>query len=310
MPLAKSWFAHLSVVRKLTAIGVLTSTVALILACAVIFAYDLSTSRQRLIRGTGMLADVIAKNSTAVLAFGDAKAAGETLGAVALDPHIVSAEIRSPTGQILARYDRDSPGVATPPVPAALAAQTSQPWHVLVDGSLLLNRPIAIGRDVLGSVFIQADQGEVWERAIGLAWIFAAVFASAFVLSAVIAYGLQRTISEPLLRLTDITRVVTREGRYDVRAEQTGSDEIGELVADFNRMLDEIQQRDLTLLRNQEQLETTVQPAPLDLIARARQGDGGQPREERVPRQHEPRDSHPDERHHRHDRAGARQPAG
>ena len=98
MPLAKSWFAHLSVVRKLTAIGVLTSTVALILACAVIFAYDLSTSRQRLIRETGMLADVIGKNSTAVLAFGDAKAAGEMLGAVALDPHIVSAEIRSPTG--------------------------------------------------------------------------------------------------------------------------------------------------------------------------------------------------------------------
>ena len=31
---------------------------------------------------------------------------------------------------------------------------------------------------------------------------------------------------------------------------------------------------------------------------------GGQPRQERVPRQHEPRDPHADERHHRHDRAG------
>ena len=90
---------------------------------------------------------------------------------------------------------------------------------------------------MLGSVFIQADQGEVWERAIGLAWIFAAVFASAFLLSTVIAYGLQRTISEPLLRLTDITRVVTRDRRYDVRAEQTGSDEIGELIDGFNEML-------------------------------------------------------------------------
>ena len=34
----------------------------------------------------------------------------------------------------------------------------------------------------------------------------------------------------------------------------------------------------------------------------------GEPGEERVPRQHEPRDPHADERHHRHDRAGARQP--
>ena len=42
--------------------------------------------------------------------------------------------------------------------------------------------------------------------------------------------------------------------------------------------------------------------------AESRQGRRreGQPRQERVPRQHEPRDPHPDERHHRHDRAGAR----
>ena len=37
--------------------------------------------------------------------------------------------------------------------------------------------------------------------------------------------------------------------------------------------------------------------------------DGGQPREERVPRQHEPRDPDADERHHRHDRPRARQRA-
>ena len=147
-------------------------------------------------------------------------------------------------------------------MPAALAAQTGQPWHVLVDGSLLLNRPIVMGGDVMGSVFIQADQGEIWERAIGLAWIFAAVFASAFLLSAVIAYGLQRAISEPLLRLTDITRVVTREGRYDVLAEQTGSDEIGDGSSDFNRMLDEIRSAILTLLRNQNSSRPKVQAGP------------------------------------------------
>jgi signal transduction histidine kinase/CheY-like chemotaxis protein len=265
MPLSSSWFAHLSVVRKLTAIGVLTSTVALILACAVFFIYDLSTSRQRLTRQTGTLADVIARNSTAALTFGDAKAAADILRAVALDPHIVSAEIRSPAGDILGRYDRDQSG--TTPSEPTRSAQPGQPWHGFVDGSLLLHRPIVMGRDVLGTVFIQADQGEVWERAAGLGWIFAAVFASAFILSTGIAYRLQRAISEPLLRLTDITRVVTLEARYDVRAEQSGSDEIGELVADFNRMLDEIQQRDLTLLRNQEQLETTVQARTVDLIA-------------------------------------------
>ena len=42
--------------------------------------------------------------------------------------------------------------------------------------------------------------------------------------------------------------------------------------------------------------------------ARCREGSGrsGEPRQERVPGQHEPRDPHPDERRHRHDRARAR----
>jgi signal transduction histidine kinase/DNA-binding response OmpR family regulator len=263
----KTWFAHLSVARKLTAIGVLTSAAALILACAVFFAYDFSTSRQRLVRQTGMFADVIGRNSTAALAFGDQKAASDILSAIAIDPHIVSAEIRSPAGDAFARYDRDPKARAAARPNRTGAAQKDQPWYAFSDGLLLLDRPIVMGGDLLGSVFITADQGEVWERAIGLAWIVAAVLTGAFVLSMAIAYGLQRTISEPLLRLTHVTRVVTREGRYDVRAERTGTDEIGELVDDFNRMLDEIHQRDQTLLRNQEQLESTVQTRTADLVA-------------------------------------------
>ena len=78
-------------------------------------------------------------------------------------------------------------------------------------------------------------------------------------------------------------------------------------------MLDEIQHRDLTLLENQGTLEKTVQvrtaelrAVNTDLVGRARHRRGREPRQERVPRQHEPRDPHADERHHRHDGAGAR----
>ncbi len=71
----KGWFAHLSLARKLTAISVVATIASLILACAVFLAYDYSSSRQRLVRDTGMLADVIGRNSTATLAFGDAAAA-------------------------------------------------------------------------------------------------------------------------------------------------------------------------------------------------------------------------------------------
>src|SRR6185436_5671417 len=46
-----------------------------------------------------------------------------------------------------------------------------------------------------------------------------------------------------------------------------GEDEIGELVDGFNKMLVEIQQRDLTLLKNQEDLEQTVASRTTELRA-------------------------------------------
>jgi signal transduction histidine kinase/CheY-like chemotaxis protein len=262
----KTWFAHQSVARKLTAIGVVTSTAALVLACVVFFVYDLSTSRQRLIRETGTLADVIGRNSNAALAFGDGKSALDMLRGFALDPHIVAAEIRTADGEVLARYDRDLDAATTTRLPPSASVQQGQPWYAFVEGGLLLSRPVFMGDEVVGSVFIKADQGEVWARAFGLAEIGAAVMVGAFLLSMLIAYKLQVTISAPLRRLADVTRVVTREARYDVRAERSGADEIGELVTDFNRMLEEIQQRDQTLLRNQEELESIVETRTAALI--------------------------------------------
>ena len=95
----------------------------------------------------------------------------------------------------------------------------------------------------------------------------AGVLFGTFWLALAVAFRLQRIISVPLLRLTEITRVVTHDGRYDVRAQHGGGDEIGELVDGFNRMLDEIQQRDLTLLENQSNLENTVEARTAELRA-------------------------------------------
>ncbi len=254
----RRWFARLSIARKLTAISVATSAASLILACAVFMAYDRSSSRERLLRDMGLLADVIGRNSTAALAFGDADAARDTLRGIALNEHIVAADILTEQGTTLASY-RASAGARQPaqPVPPAVI-RAGQPWHTFTDDGLLVVRPVVLEHERIGAVYIQSDQREIWARAASLGKIVAAVLAAAFVLAFTLASRLQRVISAPLIRLTETTRVVEQDGRYDVRVEPAGQDEIGELVAGFNKMLEEIQQRDGALLRNQEQLEATV----------------------------------------------------
>jgi two-component system, sensor histidine kinase and response regulator len=263
-----NWFAHLSLARKLTGISVVATVASLILACAVFMAYDYSNSRDRIVREMGMLADVIGRNSTAALAFRDADAAGDILRAVALNGHIVSGMILSPGGEPLARFDRD--GSAPPaalPSAAAAALRSAQPWHAFTSDRVLLIRPIVLANETVGSVFIEADQGEIWERAAGLGAIVAWVLFGTFWLALAVAFRLQRVISVPLLRLTEITRVVTNDRRYGVRAQAGGKDEIGELIEGFNKMLDEIQHRDLTLLENQSNLENTVESRTAELRA-------------------------------------------
>ena len=251
----KAWFAHLSLARKLTAISVVATVASLILACAVFFAYDFSSSRERLVRDMGMLADVIGRNSTAALAFGDAKAAEEILRGIAQNKHIVFGDDPVARGRSCSRGSIATapPDRAGPSFPAE-ALRNGQPWHAFTDGGLLLLRPIVLGKETVGAVFIEADQREIWTRAADLGKIVAGVLFGTFWLALAVAFRLQRVISVPLLRLTEITQGRHARAAATTSARSTaGDDEIGELVDGFNEMLDEIQHRDLTLLENQEQ---------------------------------------------------------
>ncbi|MEP6918017.1 MAG: histidine kinase dimerization/phospho-acceptor domain-containing protein, partial [Acidobacteriota bacterium] len=264
----KTWFARLSLARKLTAISIVTAGGSLVLACAVFFAYDFSTSRQKLVRDMGMLADVIGRNSTATIAFGDVKTAGDTLQGISQNEHIISAMILTPEGMPLARFTRNpTPGLPDQTSRLPPEALKGQPWHAFIGRGLMLTRPILQGTEVVGAVFIESDLREIWTRAAGLAQIVGAVLFGTFWLALAVAFRLQRFISVPLLGLTEITRVVTHDRRYDVRAQKGGDDEIGELIDGFNKMLEEIQRRDLALLGNQENLERTVEVRTAELRA-------------------------------------------
>jgi signal transduction histidine kinase/CheY-like chemotaxis protein len=262
------WFGNLSLARKLTAIGVVTSTASLVVACTVLLAYDVSSSRQRLVRDTGLLADVIGTNSTAALAFGDAQGARETLGAVSVNPHIVSAAILLWDGMSFAVYQRDS----RPPPSMKLSTDREalnhhQPWHGFTGTRLLLTHPIMLKEDPIGTVVLESDLSEIRDRVIRFGSIMGLVLGGASVLAIGIAWRLQRVISTPLLHLTEVTRIVTRDHRFDMRVERTGRDEIGELVTGFNEMLGEIQERDRKLSRHQEDLEQTVKVRTVELRA-------------------------------------------
>jgi two-component system, sensor histidine kinase and response regulator len=264
----RTWYPRLSLAKKLTAIGVITSTVSLVVAATILMAFDLSNARIRLVRDTGMLAAVVGSNSTAAITFADAKGASEIVRAVAVNDDIISTAIWDRDGKLLARFDRD-PGATATSFPAqALGVKDGEQWSEFSADMLRMARPIVLNRELIGTVTIESDLSSLWAQVEASGLVLGLVLIGTFGLSLALASRIQRVVSAPLLRLTEVTRSVALERRYDVRVEGGGTtDEIGELIDGFNGMLQEVHRRDVDLLRHQEGLERTVEERTAELRA-------------------------------------------
>jgi len=263
---ARDWVLNRSLAGKIVAVIMGVSSAALLLACLALMAYDSATARTGLTRDIGMLADVVGATSTAAVSFSDAKAATETLGAVAVNENVRMAAILR-DGAVFARYDRQ-PGTTAISILTRVApdlVRAPRAMFTFDPDSLRLVRPIMLDRELIGGVYIESGLDELRDRRRRLISIIAVILAGALAVAFVLSSRLQRLISSPILRLTEVTQVVSRDKNYDIRAEKTGGDEVGTLIDRFNEMLSEIQGRDRKLLVQQDALERQVEIRTADL---------------------------------------------
>jgi two-component system, sensor histidine kinase len=256
------WFRRQPVRRKLTATVLATSGITLITGCVVFAIYDYIDARSRLIRDVTLLADMLGTNSIAPLTFNDATAAAETLRATAVNEHIESARLYMPNGTLLAGYVRSGSGVTVGHDRSLLARGDAA---VFEDDRLHVVRPIVLDRVVIGTISVQSDVAEISARERRFIAIVAGTVFGAFWIALFLSHVTARLIFRPIARLIDVTRLVRDSGRYDVRATPGDADEIGELIAQFNAMLADIEKRDQQLLQQQEGLERTVSARTAEL---------------------------------------------
>jgi signal transduction histidine kinase/CheY-like chemotaxis protein len=260
---------NLSLARKIIAVIMGVSSAALLIACAAVLRYDTSTARAALTRDIGMLADVVGATSTAAVSFGDAATATETLGAVAVNKGVRRAAILR-DGGIFARFDRHADGAGPVPFTGLTGIdpqqlRTPQAASTFDGDSLRVVRPMVFDGEVIAGVYIESSLDELNDRWRRLLTIIAAILAGTLAVAFILSSRLQQLISAPILRLTAVTSVVSRDRNYNIRVEKRGQDEVGVLIDGFNGMLSEIQRRDRRLLDHQESLEREVEVRTADL---------------------------------------------
>jgi two-component system, sensor histidine kinase and response regulator len=252
----------MSIGQKLTVIIVTISTMTLLLACLVMAFFDVLTFRKSMALDLGTLADVTADNSTDAVTAYDQQAAREVLRALRAQPHIVAACTYSQDGTVFAGYGLNGN------CPPLVSLGTAQAFHIYFTHAHLAElRPIKLSRETIGAVYIESDLEAMYTR---LRWyvggIVFVLLASPFV-AFFFASRVQRLISDPILELLRATNAVSHDRNYALRLDVTSGDEIGQLVAGFNEMLSQIEQRDEELQRNREHLEEQVAARTGELLA-------------------------------------------
>jgi signal transduction histidine kinase len=265
--LRRQRIADLPVRRKLLLIVMLASGGALLAANAGLFLADYFRFRRELVRDLESLAEVIAENCTAALAFDDPRAAAETLAALGAKRPVVAAAVYRADGRRFAEYHRAPP----PGASAAPAPRLALPPRPPSDGArfsatrLDLVRPVHLRGQRIGTVYLAADLSEMYSRLRQQAATVTIVLLASAAVSLLVSSRLQRVISEPILRLAETAETVSRSRDYAIRAERHSGDELGLLVDAFNQMLSQIEDRDRELQLAREQLEQRVAERTMQL---------------------------------------------
>jgi hypothetical protein len=147
----------LSIRGKIIAITMITSLVAVVVACALFIWYDVDSFRTKMKEDIKVVAEGVAINSKPALEFDSLDSAKDILSALRAYPHIETAIVFDKNGKSVA-YRREDAAEEPPPA----LRPDGDPYF---EGDHLeVFRSIRREGDVLGTVYIREDTEELRSR--------------------------------------------------------------------------------------------------------------------------------------------------
>ena len=240
--------------RKLMLVILLTSGFAILLMGTALILYEVGTFRRALTGNIEVLAQIIGSNSTAALAFEDHENANEILRALAAENQITSAAIYDRNGRLFASFPLQLSATELPNTPGP-------DGHRFERSHLVMVQPIFQEGARLGTIYLQADLGQMYRRLSVYGILLLVVSICSFLGAIAISTALQRRISLPILELAKVATAVSERHDYSVRATKHGADEIGYLTEAFNQMLARTGESNAALAASEERLKLALDAA-------------------------------------------------
>lgn len=254
-------FRDLEISKKLLIIMSFSTLLVVSVSITTLSIHYFFKAKHQYRNNTRSTAEVMARNTTAALIFNDTAAATETLGSLAADPFVLAAGVYDKGGALFASYRRS--GLRSDFIPDKNTSSKGEIWG---NRSLRIDVPFKqfeVGQE--GFLVLWADTAPLYQVITNAVQIGVVVLLIMLLVSLSLWGLFQGIISQPILKLLQLTEKVSREQDYSLRAQQTSCDEVGQLIGGFNSMLETVQDRNRELAEHHERLELEVAQRTQDL---------------------------------------------
>jgi PAS domain S-box-containing protein len=258
-----NWFLRLSIRSKLTLIILLVTLVAVTVGSVAALMFELQNAKQGIIREAVLIANTVGSYSATDLAFRDKKAAKNTLLILQDTPNVINAHLYDEEGKHFVSLKETD-------VPKELRVDRAKVWFE--KDELHVYKPIDYEGSAYGVLHLVMSSRPLDEAIRNQTIITVGIALIVLLLAFGLAASLQSLISRPIRRLTEISKRISQQPSYSLRASTNLQDEVGTLYAAFNEMLEQVKRREVALQQSEEKWRSLTQYSPDHIIMLDQQG--------------------------------------
>lgn len=252
-------FTLLPIRHKLNIILLVTCSVALLLTTVVSVLSQRYQARKHLRGEMLTLAQVLADNSRAGLAFQDKSTLTNILASLAAKPDVIYAEVENAEGEIFARYTHRQSYANQLDTGTGEESSWRTEGISFSKGTAWVNQPIELDQERIGSLRLRVSLAESNKNIMVIWWLMAIAMGVGLLVAMLLSRWFLAVVTAPITSLSDTMKKIAHSREYHLRVAVESEDELGQLATVFNDMLERIEKRD-------EHMEEQIVERTKDLV--------------------------------------------
>jgi signal transduction histidine kinase len=227
---------RLTIRQKIILIILAVTLISIVTGFTIELFSNIKTSKNELRSNINLDAELIADYLIPTFMFDDRAGATDVLQKLQHIPSIIYGAAYLPDGRLFAKYSLSDAYDSLKSFPEILKSFKDKK-------KLLITHPIDRKNEFLGTVVLVASLKSIDEKTNKHIESLLIILAISVLFATLLAFGLERIISGPILRLAKVTKNIGETFDYSVRVEKEANDETGMLYDAFNKMLQSIDAR-------------------------------------------------------------------